>query len=284
MNLWSSNHPRNFWQCQPDPPEQAWQTAIAKALPSLGLGASPANMSSSSPTPAPFLAETTYRNLGWVIAVLVVSMLIAAYPLVGFLRQKQRGAAAKAQMMFKGIGTGAELWSAELTQWCDGPSVANGATSCPATGAQYIPYQQNIFAGAWYDNSAASPSQATGTQLAQEAIKAAQHFGNTAAGSNRYAYYVILSPTGTNPDNYKSPTQGYCAWHDYTGDGYGVSPTDIAFSNQPYNMDSGSGCGVGFVNSPGTLDQPNNSPREVIIHDDSAVLEVLSFAQDIGCH
>jgi serine protease len=29
---------------------------------------------------------------------------------------------------------------------------------------------------------------------------------------------------------------------------------DIAFSNQPYNMDSGSGCGVGFVNSPGTLD------------------------------
>jgi hypothetical protein len=29
---------------------------------------------------------------------------------------------------------------------------------------------------------------------------------------------------------------------------------DIAFSNQPYNMDSGAGCGVGFVNSPGTLD------------------------------
>ncbi|MFD7339210.1 Ig domain-containing protein [Streptomyces violascens] len=29
---------------------------------------------------------------------------------------------------------------------------------------------------------------------------------------------------------------------------------DVAFSNQPYNIDSGSGCGVGFVNSPGTLD------------------------------
>ena len=29
---------------------------------------------------------------------------------------------------------------------------------------------------------------------------------------------------------------------------------DVAFSNQPYNMDSGAGCGVGFVNSPGTLD------------------------------
>ena len=168
------------------------------------------------------------------------------------------GAAVKAQMMFKGIGTGAELWQADLTQWCDGPSVANGATSCPATGANYVPYQQNIFAGAWYDNSAASPSAATGTQLAQEAIKAAAHFGNTATGSNRYTYYVILSPHGTNPDNYQSPTQGYCAWHDYTGDGYGVTAPggDLAFSNQPYNIDVGSSCGVNFVNSgsTGTLD------------------------------
>ncbi len=158
------------------------------------------------------------------------------------------GAALAAQKMFKGIGTNGETWSAELTQWCDGPNVASGATTCPSNAA-FIPYQQNILAGVWYDNSVASPAQATGTQLAQEAIKAAQHFGNTAAGSNRYTYYVILSPTGTNPDNYKSPTQGYCAWHDYTGDGYGVTPTDIAFSNQPYNIDVGASCGTNFVNS-----------------------------------
>ena len=68
---------------------------------------------------------------------------------------------------------------------------------------------------------------------------------------------MILSPTGTNPDSYQGQ---YCAWHDYTGDssltgGAVNSPYgDLAFSNQPYNMDSGSGCGVGFVNSPGTLD------------------------------
>jgi serine protease len=29
---------------------------------------------------------------------------------------------------------------------------------------------------------------------------------------------------------------------------------DVAFSNQPYNVDQGATCGVGFVNSPGTLD------------------------------
>lgn len=36
-NLWNLNHPRNFWQCQPDPSEEVWQAAIAGAIPSLGL-------------------------------------------------------------------------------------------------------------------------------------------------------------------------------------------------------------------------------------------------------
>ena len=168
------------------------------------------------------------------------------------------GAAGAAQQMFKGIGTNNELWSAELTQWCDGAGVAVGATACPASGASYIPYQTGgVLSGVWYDNSVASPSAASGHQLGVEAVNAAAHFGNTTAASNRYAYYVILSPHGTNPDSYQGQ---YCAWHDYNGDttltGGAVSSPygDIAFSNQPYNMDSGAGCGVGFVNSPGTLD------------------------------
>jgi serine protease len=161
-------------------------------------------------------------------------------------------AASAAQQMFKGIGTNGETWQNELTQWCNG--AASGATSC-AAGLTRIPRQTNILAGVWYDNTVASPAAATGTQLAQEAIKAAAHFGNTATGSNRSTYYIILSPKGTNPDNYQGQ---YCAWHDYTGDGYGVTAPggDLAFSNQPYNMDSGAGCGVGFVNSgtAGALD------------------------------
>jgi hypothetical protein len=156
------------------------------------------------------------------------------------------GAAPAAQNMFKGIGTNNERWSAELTQWCDGPNVAAGATSCPSNAA-FIPYQAGgVLSGVWYDNSKASPAAATSAQLGNEAVSAAAHFGNTTAASNRYAYYVILSPHGTNPDNYQGQ---YCAWHDWNGD-VGVSSPygDIAFSNQPYNIDSGSGCGVGFVN------------------------------------
>jgi serine protease len=169
------------------------------------------------------------------------------------------GAAAVAEEMFKGIGTGGELWSADLTQWCDGPNVASGATSCPAN-ASFVPYQSGgTLAGVWYDNSVASPAQATGAQLAQEANNAAAHFGNTTAASNRYTYYVILSPHGTNPDNYKGLNggQGYCAWHDYNADQGAATPYgNLAFSNQPYNMDMGAGCGVNFVNagSAGTLD------------------------------
>jgi serine protease len=159
--------------------------------------------------------------------------------------------------MFKGIGTNGELWSADLTQWCDGPNVSAGATSCPSN-ANFIPYQSGgVLAGVWYDNSSASPSAASGHQLGQEAVNAAAHFGNTTAAANRDAYYIIASPTGTNPDSYQGQ---YCAWHDYNGDssltGGAVSSPygDVAFSNQPYNIDSGAGCGVGFVNSPGTTD------------------------------
>ncbi|HEV2342679.1 MAG TPA: Ig domain-containing protein, partial [Actinocrinis sp.] len=167
------------------------------------------------------------------------------------------GAAGVAQQMFKGIGTGGETWSADLTQWCDGPNVSAGATSCPSN-ASFIPYQSGgVLSGVWYDNSGASPATASGHQLGQEAVNAAAHFGNTTAAANRDSYYIIASPTGTNPDSYQG---AYCAWHDYTGDssltGGAVSSPygDIAFSNQPYNIDSGAGCGVGFVNSPGTTD------------------------------
>jgi cation diffusion facilitator family transporter len=44
-------------------------------------------------------AEVTYENLGLALGVIVVSMAIAAIPLIKLYTQKQRGAAAKAQFM-----------------------------------------------------------------------------------------------------------------------------------------------------------------------------------------
>jgi hypothetical protein len=170
------------------------------------------------------------------------------------------GAAPRLQNMFKGLGTGGELWSGVMTQYCDGSAVSAGATSCPSNAA-HVAYPSNtVLAGVWYDNSAAEPNPASGNQLANEAIKAAGHFGNTTAASNRYAQYDILSAHGMNPDNWL--TGGFCAWHDYNGDsslsgGAASSPYgDIAFTNMPYVLDQGTSCGENFVNSgsAGTLD------------------------------
>src|SRR5205807_1839342 len=164
-------------------------------------------------------------------------------------------AAPYIQAWIKGLGTNGELWSGVMTQYCDGSQVAVGATSCPS-GVPHVGYPSGALAGIWYDNSAASPSQASGKQLAAEAVKAAGHFGNTTQASNRYAQYVILSPTGTHPDGFNTPSGGFCAWHDYNGDttlsGGGAAPSpygDIAFTNMPYVADLGASCGAHYVSN-----------------------------------
>ncbi len=43
--------------------------------------------------------ETAYQNLWLALGIIVASMIIAAAPLIGLARQKQRGAAAKAQLV-----------------------------------------------------------------------------------------------------------------------------------------------------------------------------------------
>ncbi len=163
-----------------------------------------------------------------------------------------KAGAPKVQKLFKGLGTGGEAWSGVMTQYCDGPLVSKGATSCPA-GAAHVPYPTGgPYAGVWYDPSTASPSNATAKQLGDEAVRAAAHFGNTSAASNRDAQYVVLSPTGTHPDGFNTPSGTFCAWHDYNGDPYVGSASaygDIAFTNMPYVMDMGTSCGQNFVNA-----------------------------------
>jgi hypothetical protein len=167
------------------------------------------------------------------------------------------GMAPYLQELMKGLGTGGELWSGVLTQYCDG--VATGAQTCPASNTQHVAYPTGgALAGVWVDESTASPQSATGHQLGVEAVSAAAHFGNTTAASNRDAQYVVVSPTGTNPDGWL--TQGFCAWHDYNGDstlsgGPVTSPYgDLAFTNLPYITDQGASCGANFVNGNGPLD------------------------------
>jgi Putative Ig domain len=158
------------------------------------------------------------------------------------------------QGLFKGLGTGGELWSGVITQFCQG--VPAGATACPHDNRLHVGYPSGgALAGVWADDAAKEPDSATGHQLAAEAIKAAAHFGNTSASKNRNAQYMIVSPTGTHPDGFDTSAGNFCGWHDWTGDttlpgGPVTSPYGhVAFTNLPYITDAGNSCGRDFVNT-----------------------------------
>ena len=168
------------------------------------------------------------------------------------------GTAPDLEKFFTGLGTGGELWSGVMTQYCEG--VATGATTCPSSSILHVGYPTGgALAGVWEDTSA-TPLTTTAHQLAAEALAASAHFGNTSAAANRDAQYFIVSPHGSNPDNYLN--SNFCAWHDFTGDstldGGGAvnSSYAVAFTNMPYVTDVGASCGEDFVNPApsGTLD------------------------------
>ena len=171
------------------------------------------------------------------------------------------GIAPYLQAFFAGLGSDGETWSQVMTEYCNAASL--GSTTCTA-GDAHVPYPTGgALGGVWEDTAAAAPASATEIQLGTEAVNAATHFGHTTQASNLNALYFVISPTGTDPDNYKG-TSGttYCAWHDFTGDptlsGTGSIPgTDgiLAFTNLPYLPDVGSDCGAGYVNgASGALD------------------------------
>ena len=145
------------------------------------------------------------------------------------------------EAFFEGLGTNSEGWSQVMTQYCQG--VLTGTQFCPSS-AQSISYPtSNVLAGVWEDTSQPSPLSATESQLAQEAINGAIHFGNTSPSSNLSAQYLVISPTGTSPDGFVSA--GFCAWHSNTYASFGA----IAYTNLPYIPDAGTSCGENFVNS-----------------------------------
>jgi serine protease len=152
------------------------------------------------------------------------------------------GVAPRLAALFAGLGTNGERWSGVMTQYCDG--VAAGSTFCPAA-APHVGYPTgNALGGVWLDTAAPVGQAVSYGEIANEALRAALHFGNTAVGSNRYAQYVIAFPQGTKPDGFNNGG-GFCAYHGTVDDTSGP----IAFTNLPYLPDAGKSCGENFVNA-----------------------------------
>jgi hypothetical protein len=144
------------------------------------------------------------------------------------------GEAAILQSFFNAVG--GSSWANDDTQYCEG--VASGTSSCQGAGTA-AGNQPDELAGVWYDNAAAAPRAPKQSQLANEAIRAAAHFGNTSAAANASVQYVIATATGNNASGFG---RQYCAWHSSTTSPYG----DIAYTNFPYITDAGASCGANF--------------------------------------
>ncbi len=132
---------------------------------------------------------------------------------------------------------------------------AIGGTSWGNISTQY--YQSNYngtfsnvgnpkqeLAGVWHDDATPIHNNLSPLELAQEAGRAAQHFGVTNLVN---ANLAVATPQMYNDAGFNQGS--YCAWHDYvTPISYPGVTTGIAFTNMPYVLNAGGGCGQDFVN------------------------------------
>ncbi|HEX2713156.1 MAG TPA: hypothetical protein VHM88_13235 [Candidatus Acidoferrales bacterium] len=144
------------------------------------------------------------------------------------------GEAAILEAFYKGVG--GSSWANSVTQYCQG--VSSGTVFCGSSGTP-AGNPTGIFAGAWADNAIASPLKPRQSQIAAEAVRAAQHFGNTTAPSNASVQYVIATATGNNSRGFQSQ---FCAYHSSTSSTVG----NVAYTNLPYITDAGASCGANF--------------------------------------
>jgi serine protease len=144
------------------------------------------------------------------------------------------GEAGIQQSFFNGVG--GSSWNNSVTQYCE--NVPSGTVFCNGAGTAAT-NPSGVLAGVWYDNSSRAPSRPRQSQLANEGINAAAHFGNTTASSNTQAQYVINTATGNNASGFGTQ---YFAWHSSTSSSYG----NIAYTNMPYITDAGASCGANF--------------------------------------
>ena len=133
---------------------------------------------------------------------------------------------------------GGSSWLNSVTQYCQG--VAVGTITCGTSGQHAdLGNPKGIFVNTWYDDGAAAPAHPSQSQLAAEAVSAAQHFGNTTSASNASVQYVIATAHNNNASGFGT---NYCAWHSSTSSSYG----NVAYTNLPYITDAGAACGANF--------------------------------------
>src|SRR2546423_8649637 len=147
---------------------------------------------------------------------------------------------APLQLAFLGALAGSgDTWSTSTTQYCQGVPV--GTTQCGSSGTHVGHASSNPVKGTWVDSGVTAPRRPNASQIASEAVRAAQHFG--VSGDN--VQIVVDAPHGVTPRGFGTQ---YCAYHDQTT----VNGAPLPFTNMPYVADAGASCGANFVATGGS--------------------------------
>jgi len=126
-------------------------------------------------------------------------------------------------------------------------------TSQYGDGSGHPAFSGTVYEGAWQDTTV-PPASVTQNDLNAEADALTSYLS---IADKADAQVVVASQSGTcfadgfagNPGSCASSPPAYCAWHTSSAAGE-------AFTNLPYQLDAGAGCGENFVNSgsAGTYD------------------------------
>jgi hypothetical protein len=101
----------------------------------------------------------------------------------------------------------------------------------------YITNPAHQFGGSWDDESAI-PTKPTDAQIAQESVKAVEHFGYDANGVYVIATAHKHSEAGFGPH--------WCSYHSLTKDKKNL----VVYANLPYMPDAGKTCGANIIKPP----------------------------------
>ena len=138
------------------------------------------------------------------------------------------------ESFYKGVG--GSSWSNSVIQYCQ--DVPSGTVSCNGSGTP-AGNPKGIFGGLWTDNEREAPPHPRQRHIAEEAVRAAEHFHHRTAASDANVQYVIATPTGRNSKGFGIT---YCAYHSSIR----TEEHIVAYTYLPYITDAGANCGAGF--------------------------------------
>jgi hypothetical protein len=110
---------------------------------------------------------------------------------------------------------------------------------------RYVTNPPQLLNGVWFDNVDPIKNGLSMQDIASEALVGLRHFGITDFANSTV---VVAQPANANDAGFNASQ--YCAWHDWSTDGYTfpAGTPGFAFISMPYVINAGAGCGEDSVN------------------------------------